>query len=342
MAGIITESELISRLARLRRLRLAALPTPLDEAPRLAEELGGPRILVKRDDLTGVAFGGNKIREFEFSLAPAVAGGYDVLVNSGGSQSNHAAQTAAAASKLGMETYLVLFRGTHPEKQGNMLLYGLHNAKVEIAGEGVPDLPKVMQRIDDLAAELRSKGRTPYVMPVGALMPEGSAGYVPAVSEMCDQLKEQGITAQQLFDCCGSGGTMAGLVLGVKYFKAPFEVIGVSVARTVDVVKPRVADMANQTAKLLEIDLTFDPEELTVYDNYIGEGYGIPTKEGIEAIRLVARTEGIILDPVYTGKTMACLMDLIRKGKLTSKDTVIFIHTGGAPGVFAYSEELIA
>ena len=329
-------------LETIPRVALANLPTPLQEAPRLSAALGGPRILIKRDDMTGLALGGNKARKLEFAMAAAKEKGANAIITTGSSQSNHASQTAAAAAKLGMETYLVLFRGTHPENQGNRLLYDIYNAKVEIAGESNLDLPKVMQRIDDLAAELRSKGRTPYVMPVGALMPEGSAGYVPAVSEMCDQLKEQGITAQHLFDCCGSGGTMAGLVLGVKYFKAPFEVIGVSVARTVDVVKPRVADMANQTAKLLEIDMTFDPEELTVYDNYIGEGYGIPTKEGIEAIRLVARTEGIILDPVYTGKTMACLMDLIHKGKLTSKDTVIFLHTGGAPGVFAYSEELIA
>ncbi|MEE9399944.1 MAG: D-cysteine desulfhydrase family protein [Dehalococcoidales bacterium] len=324
------------------RVALANLPTPLQEAPRLSAALGGPRILIKRDDLTGLALGGNKVRKLEFAMADAKKKGADVIITTGGSQSNHASQTAAAASILGMETYLVLFRGRHPEKQGNMLLYGLYNAKVEIAGESNLDLPKVMQRIDELAAELRSKGRTPYVMPVGALMPEGSAGYVPAVSEICDQLKEQGITAQYLIDCCGSGGTMAGLVLGAKYFKAPFEVIGVSVARTIDVLKPRITDNANQTAKFLEIDLTITPEELTIYDDYIGEAYGVPTKEGIEAIKLVAQTEGILLDPVYTGKTMAGLIDMIRKGKFTAKDTIIFLHTGGAPGIFAYHKELSA
>ncbi len=135
---------------------------------------------------------------------------------------------------------------------------------------------------------------------------------------------------------------MAGLVLGAKYFKAPFEVIGVSVARTLDVLEPRITDNANQTAKFLEIDLTFTPEDLTIYDDYIGEAYGVPTKEGIEAIKLVAQTEGILLDPVYTGKTMAGLIDMIRKGKFTAKDTIIFLHTGGAPGIFAYHKELSA
>ncbi|MBI4294931.1 MAG: D-cysteine desulfhydrase family protein [Chloroflexi bacterium] len=327
-------------LETMPRVTLAHLPTPLDEAPRLSAALGGPRIMIKRDDLTGLALGGNKARKLEFAMADAKQKGADVIITTGSSQSNHASQTAAAAARLGMQTYLILFRGEHPEQQGNRLLYDIYNAKVEIAGEGTADLPKVMKRIDDLAAELRSQGHTPYVMPVGALMPEGTVGYVPAVSEICNQLKELGTTAQYLVVCCGSSGTMAGLVVGAKYYQAPFEVVGMSVALKIDVLKPRVADMASKTARLLETDLAFVPEELTIYDDYIGERYGIPSKEGIAAIKLVAQTEGIILDPVYTGKTMAGLIDLVRKKKFTSKDTVIFMHTGGAPGVFAYSQEL--
>jgi len=328
--------------AAMPRVALANLPTPLQEASNLSAVLGGPRILIKRDDLTGLGLGGNKARKLEFILADAKQKGADVVITTGGSQSNHAAQTAAAAMKLGMECYLVLYRGVHPENQGNMLLYRLYNAKVEIVGEKSADLPKIMERIDRLAAELRSQGRTPYVIPIGGMMPQGTLGYALAVSEILDQLKQQQGSASYLIDCCGTGGTMAGIVLGAKYFKADFKVIGISVSAKAEVLKPRIADMASQTAQLLQAELSFKPEEITVYDDYIGESYGIPTKECIEAIKLVAQTEGIILDPVYTGKTMAGLINLVRQGRFTSKDTVIFMHTGGAAGLFAYHKELSA
>ena len=329
-------------LETIPRVALANLPTPLQEVPRLSAALDGPRILIKRDDLTGLALGGNKFRKLEFAMAEAKEKGADVVITTGGWQSNHATETAAAAAKLGMETYLVLFKGTHPEHQGNRLLCDLYGAEVEIFGDSLADQPEAMKRAEELATELRAKDRNPYVLPLGAETPAGNAGYVPAVSEICDQLRERGTSAQYLVISVGNGGTMAGLVLGAKYFKAPFQVIGISIVFKQDVVSRQIANKANQTAKLLEMDLTFDPEELTIYDDYRGEGHGIATKEGIEAIRLVARTEGIILDPLYTGKTMAGLIDLIRKGKFTAKDTVIFVHTGGIPAVFLHNKELSA
>ncbi len=325
-------------LETLPRITLAHLPTPLQEASHLSAALGGPRIFIKRDDLTGLVLGGNKARKLEFVMADAKQKGADVIITTGGTQSNHASQTAAAARKLGMEPILILWRGVHAETQGNLLLNSLLDAEVQI----IDDRSLVPKTMDDLAADLRSKGRNPYVIPTGASNPLGAVGYVNAASEICEQLKEQGLTAQYLFDAVGSFGTIAGLIVGARYFQAPFQVIGVSVARKKEELADRTANLANETAQLLEMNLTFTPDEITIYDEYVGKGYGIPTPQGIEAIRLVAQTEGIILDPVYTGKAMSGLIDLVRQGRFTPKDTIIFVHTGGAPSIFAYAKELLA
>jgi 1-aminocyclopropane-1-carboxylate deaminase/D-cysteine desulfhydrase-like pyridoxal-dependent ACC family enzyme len=242
-----------------------------------------------------------------------------------------------------MEVILLLNKGAAPEPQGPLLLSGLYGARVEIFEAGCDQEPLGQQplknkKVEELVAEARSTGRNPYVLDFA--MPLAKVGYVNEVREICDQLQEQGTTAQYLVVANGAGYTMGGLLVGAKHFKAPFEVIGVSILDKAEVAQGRTADSASGIARLLEADLTFNPEELTIYHDYIGESYGIPTKDGIEAIKLVARTEGILLDPVYTGKVMAGLIDLIGKGKFTSEDTVIFLHTGGLAKLFVYNKEL--
>ncbi len=334
---------MIPSIAKLPRVTLGNYPTPLMEARHLSAALGGPRIIIKRDDLTGLALGGNKCRKLEYVLADAQQRGIDTLITTGSSQSNHALQTAAAGRKLGMETYLVLVKGVHVETQGNLLLHNILNSEVNILDVADPSemFTTLLEKMNELADELRSKGRNPLVIPAGAEVPLGTAGWVNAAEEIGQQLKEQKIDAQYAVLALGGGGTHAGLVLGFKQLKLPLGVVGISVlyekkSKAID----EVVIMVNETAKLLALDVAVTPDEVTVYDDYIGQGYGIITDDCIEAIRLVAQMEGVFLDPVYTGKAMAGLIDLIRKGQFTPKDTVVFVHTGGLPAVFAYHQEL--
>ncbi|MBA7602526.1 L-cysteate sulfo-lyase [subsurface metagenome] len=330
-------------IARLPRVSLGNYPTPLMEARHLSAVLGGPRIIIKRDDLSGLALGGNKCRKLEYVLADAQQRGIDTLITTGSSQSNHALQTAAAGRKLGMETYLVLVKGVHVETQGNLLLHNILNSAVNIFDVADPGemFTTMLKKMNELADELRSKGRNPLVIPAGAEVPLGTAGWVNAAEEIGQQLKEQKIDAQYVVLALGGGSTQAGLVLGFKQLKLPLDVVGISVlykkkSKAID----EVVTLVNEAAKLLALDVAVTPDEVTVYDDYIGQGYGIITDDCIEAIRLVAQAEGIFLDPVYTGKAMAGLIDLIRKGQFTPKDTVVFVHTGGMPAVFAYHQEL--
>jgi len=334
---------MIPSIAKLPRVTLGNYPTPLMEARHLSAALGGPRIIIKRDDLTGLALGGNKCRKLEYVLADAQQRGIDTLISTGSSQSNHALQTAAAGRKLGMETYLVLVKGVHVETQGNLLLHNILNSAVNILDVAEPSemFTTLLKKMNELADELRSKGRNPLVIPAGAEVPLGTAGWVNAAEEIGQQLKEQKIDAQYVVLALGGGGTQAGLVLGFKQLKLPLDVVGISVlykkkSKAID----EVVTLFSETAKLLAFDVAVTPDEVTVYDDYIGQGYGIITDDCIEAIRLVAQTEGIFLDPVYTGKAMAGLIELIRKGQFTPKDTVVFVHTGGLPAVFAYQQEL--
>lgn len=312
------------------------------EAYHLSAALNGPRIIIKRDDLTGLALGGNKCRKLEYVLADAQQRGIDTLITSGSSQSNHALQTAAAGRKLGMETYLLLVKGVHVETQGNLLLQNILNSAVNIFDVADPSemFTTMLKKMNELADELRSKGRNPLVIPAGADVPLGIVGWVNAAEEIGQQLKEQKIDVQYVVLAHSRGGTQAGLVLGFKQLKLPLDVVGISVMYKKGKAIDEVVTMVNETAKLLALDVAVTPDEVTVYDDYIGQGYGIITDDCIEAIRLVAQTEGIFLDPVYTGKVMAGLIDLIRKGQFTPKDTVVFVHTGGLPAVFAYHQEL--
>lgn len=328
-------------IEELPRVSLCNLPTPLNEASRLSTRLGGPRILIKRDDLTGLAMGGNKCRMLEFLMAQAKDMSADVVIAGGEPQSNLACQVTAAARKLGMEPVLFFFKGIHSELQGNFLLDRILKADIRITGLGFDDLYRVSERMVELANELRSKGRTPYLLNFKAWTPLATVGYMLAAVEIHKQLRERGLTAQYLFLSSGSGCTQAGLILGAKYCEAPFKIVGINPSgRSLKAEKTRkIAELANGAAKLLGIDHSFKPNEIIVRDEYIGDGPA-PTKESIEAIKLVAQTEGIFLDPTYTGKAMAALIDYIRQGKIKSGQTVIFYHSGGLPAIFAYSREL--
>lgn len=330
-------------IVKLRRVVLGHWPTPLHELPGLSAALGGPRMFIKRDDLTGLALGGNKCRKLEYVLADAQERGVDTLITSGSSQSNFALQMASAARKLGMEPYLVLVKGVHVETQGNLLLHEILNSTVTILdvsdpGEMFTTMPKKM---NELADDLRSKGRNPLVIPAGAELPLGTVGWVNAAEELIQQLKDKKIDINHVVLANGGGGTQAGLFLGFKQLKVSLPVVGISVLNEKSEATDEVVRHANETAKFLGLDADIQSDEIKVYDDYIGEGYGIPTKECIEAIRLVARTEAIFLDPVYTGKAMHGLIDLIDKGYFTRKDSVLFIHTGGVAADFAYSNEFL-
>ena len=287
--------------------------------------------------------GGNKARKLEFVLADAQIKGADVLITTGSSQSNFALQMAAAGRKLGMDSILVLFKGQHPEVQGNHLLNKILGAEVRIVEGNVADLyTSIIDAMNELADELRKKGRNPYIIPAGATTPLGTIGWVAAAQEVSQQINQLGIGADYLFVPSGGGSIHVGLILGNKYNKIPLKVAGATIAFSKEECVRRFIKLGNDTAELIKWGVRITEDDLVIYDDYLGDGYGIPTKECIEAIRMVARTEGFFLDPVYTGKTMAGLIDLVRKGVFTSKDTVIFWHTGGNSALFAYHGEMLS
>ena len=333
---------MIPAIARLPRITLGNYPTPLVDAEHLSAALGGPRILIKREDLTGLALGGNKCRKLEFIIAEARQNGIDTIITTGGTQSNFALQMAAAARKFDMEPYLVLAQGAHAEVQGNLLLHDILGSNVKILELSPTQLLRgsIMEIMHRLADELTAEGRHPLVIPAGAHNILGTTAWVDAVDETWQQLQSRHIDANYLVVTNGSGSTQAGLDLGVKHLRLPTRVIGFSIFYTRDEAVADLVKIANDTARFLDFDLVFTPEEISIYDEYNGEGYGITTPECIEAIKLVARTEGIFLDPVYTGKAMAGLIDFIRQGRFTRDDTIVFFHTGGIPALFAYAQEI--
>ena len=324
-------------MEKMPRVRLAALPTPLEEAPRLRAALGGPRILVKRDDQTGLAFGGNKTRKLEYLMADALRQGADVVLTVGAAQSNHARQTAAAASKLGLRCILVLSRSQHNELQGNLLLDELLGAEVRLI-DATPGYPPATAMREFADEEVR-KGRRPYLIPGGGSNGVGALGYAQCVLEMAQQLLEAGLTADYIYVSSGSGGTQGGLMLGKRLYHASYQIVGVSPGSSAEVVRANCARAATEGAQLLGVDLKFRPEEMIVHDEYVGPGYAIPTPASDEAIRLFARAEGIILDPVYTAKAAAGMVEHVRQGRFRSDQTIVFLHTGGTPALFAYHAE---
>ncbi len=315
---------------RCPRVFIAHLPTPLEPLPRLTAELGGPQLWVKRDDQTGLATGGNKTRKLEFLVAQALAQGADTLITCGAAQSNHARQTAAAAAKFGLSCTLVLRGQEPPQPQGNLLLDRWLGAEVVWAG----DAP-LMEQLEEVAEGLRGAGRHPYVVPYGGSNPVGATGYVAAMEELLAQCAREGLHFDHIVLASSSGGTQAGLVVGARARGYTGRILGISVDPQADALKRTLAGLATATAEHLGLRLSFAPEDFDVNDRYLGGGYGVVGELEREAIRLAARTEGLLLDPVYTGRAFGGLLDLIRQGAFSPEERVLFWHTGGTAGLFA-------
>ena len=331
-------------LATQPRIALATLPTPITDATRLRDALGGaracPRILIKRDDLTSLGLGGNKARKLEYLVADALAQGATTLITTGAVQSNHARMTAAAAAVAGMRCVLVLTATTEqPAIAGNLLLDKLYGAEIRL----VPSIdPMLAVGQDDavvaeVAAEERAAGRVPYVIPVGGSSGVGVCGYVSGTAELLEQLSQSGITASRLYYASGSRGTQAGLTLGARLCDAKYRLCGVAVSAGEPEKIERAKRIANEAATRLGLPERLEFADLVTDQTQIGDGYGIPTDAALDAIRLLATTEAILLDPCYTSKAMAGMIDDIRSSEVAPSETVVFLHTGGMPALFTQS-----
>ena len=320
-----------ARIAALPRVRLALTPTPMEHAPQLSKRLGGPQIFIKRDDLTGIAFGGNKTRNLEFRLAHALSEKSDVVIVGLDLQSNSARQTVGSCNKLGLKTILVLEGSPPATIQGNLLVDYLLGADVRFAATR-QDQRRLM---DEAAAETRAQGKVPHILNDNPIFEVASAvAYIECTIECLEQLAAQGHAPTAIY-MSSAGKGQAGLVLAQKYLGGGYKVYCCSATREFDVSK-RTAGIANRAAEALGLDTRVEPEDVINYGDYVGERYGVPTDGGIEAVRLFASTEGLMLDPVYTGKCAAGMIDHIRKQRFTENDTVLFIHTGGNPAIFTY------
>ncbi|HSQ53380.1 MAG TPA: D-cysteine desulfhydrase family protein [Acidobacteriota bacterium] len=333
----LTNNSLILEHLHKHKLSFAGFPTPLQQMPRLSKVLRGPRLFVKRDDMTDLAYGGNKARKLEFLFADAKNKGADVMISVGAIQSNCACMVASASRRLGMKPVLVLV-GKQPEvPDGNLLLDKLLSADIHfITDYG----PQVDEYISKLADEYRAKGYRPYVIPAGASIPSTVPGYALAMQELVNQFKKTGEKLDAVVCACGTGGTQAGLIFGAKLLDVTAKIVGASVfASRVDA-SNTIVRLVNGAAELFDLDLSIASEDVTVFDEYIKEGYGILNKDVTKALKLVAETEGIFIDPVYTGKAMVMLMDQIKKGYFNKDDNIVFFHTGGLPALFLYRSKL--
>jgi L-cysteate sulfo-lyase len=344
--GLFSLSEIKKRIDKFPRKNLVHLPTPLQKMENLSKELGGPEIFIKRDDLTGLAFGGNKSRKLEFIIRDALDKKSDVIITWASVQSNWCLQTAAAARKFGIKPLLILFKtyDLPEEKDGNLLLDFILDAEIQIreAEKGkVVSEEYAQETIAEAVNEIREWGYNPYVAPIGGSMvggsmdkPLGAISYLNACAEMMEQAEGLGVDFNYIVHATGSGGTQAGLAVGAKALSDKIKVLGISVSEQKDVFQKDVLIIAQDTAEALDLDLSMDEEDITVLDEYIQEGYGIVNKKVSETVRLVAQKEGIFLDPVYTGKAMVGLVDLIKKGYFKKEDKIVFFHTGGTPALF--------
>jgi L-cysteate sulfo-lyase len=326
-------------IEKLPRCQLAQLPTPIEKLARLSHELSGPELLIKRDDQTGLALGGNKARKLEFLVGDALAQGADTLVTVGAAQSNHCRQTAAAAAKTGLKCELVL-NGRKPDlPNGNLLLNHLFGAT-----EHWIDRPQRAAKLRELSEQLSARGRKPYVIGVGGSNGVGATGYVVAMIELMKQLRVSGQRVDHVVFGTSSGGTQAGLELGARIAGFNGMLHGLSIDKNEPEhleYESEVAQIANECAAYIGSELHLTKADIKVVYGYMGEGYGVVGELEREAIRLMARCEGVVLDPVYAGRAFGALVDLIRKGVFQRGETVLFWHTGGAPAVFAYARELL-
>jgi len=308
------------------RIEFAHLPTKIEALPRLSAALQGPRLYVKRDDQTGLAFGGNKTRKLEYLLAEARGQEADLLITAGAVQSNHCRQTVAAASRFGFDCILVLFGDPPEPPDGNHLLFYLLGAKIVFT-----DRENVKNKLEEVYQKALKDGRKPYLIPYGGSNPTGAMGYVNAMLE----LTQQDPTPDWIIFPSSSGGTQAGMMVGGRISGYTGKILGISVDEPASALKANVAKLAADTAASLGKDWKFTEDEVLVNDDYTGGGYAVMGEPEIEAIRLFAQKEALLLDPVYTGRAAAGLIGLIRKGFFDTSDTVLFWHTGGGPALFA-------
>ena len=325
-------------LSRFPRLHFAHLPTPLEPMPRLSETLGGPQLWIKRDDCTGLSSGGNKTRKLEFLMADAIAQEADTIITQGATQSNHARQTCAISARLDLECHILLEdrTGFHDDAyayNGNVLLDQLHGASISIRPAGA-DMNAEMEALAD---KLRGEGKKPYVIPCGGSNEIGALGYVNAAMELVGQANDRSLRIDHLVHATGSAGTQAGLLVGLEAMNSGVPVYGVGVNKPKDIQEGNVHDLAQRTAVYMGLDADLVARDKVVANSdYVGDGYGLPTESMKEAVMLMARCEGILLDPVYAGKGFAGLVDLIRQGHFKQGENVVFLHTGGSVSLFAY------
>ncbi len=323
-------------LSKLPRRTYTHAHTPIERLDHLSKLLDGPTIYIKRDDLLGLAGGGNKTRKLEFLIADAIAQGADTIVTCGALQSNHCRLTLAAAVKEGLKCQLLLEEGIetsfNPDANGNNLLFKLLGAEQIKVVEHGSDMIAEMNILGD---ELTAAGRKPYLIPIGGSNELGSVGYVACAQEILQQTFDSKLVIDHVIVASGSGGTQAGLIVGFNGSSAPIKVSGINVSRPNDSQVPKIIDLVEKTTDFLHMSADTTSDSVHCYDDYVGGGYTIPTEGMIEAVQMLARTEGILLDAVYTGKVMAGMIDLIRKGVFTKDDNVLFVHTGGSPSLYA-------
>ncbi|QMM53381.1 D-cysteine desulfhydrase [Enterobacter sp. RHB15-C17] len=322
----------LQNLTRFPRLEFIGAPTPLEYLPRFSDYLGRD-IFIKRDDVTPMAMGGNKLRKLEFLAADALREGADTLITAGAIQSNHVRQTAAVAAKLGLNCVALLENpiGTRAENyltNGNRLLLDLFNVQIEMCDA----LTDPAAQLEELATRVEAQGFRPYVIPVGGSNALGALGYVESALEIAQQC-EGAVSLSSVVVASGSAGTHAGLAVGLEQLMPDVELIGVTVSRSIVDQKPKVVTLQQAVAQQLDVQAKAD---ILLWDDYFAPGYGTPNEEGLEAIKLLARLEGILLDPVYTGKAMAGLIDGITQKRFKDEGPILFVHTGGAPALFAY------
>ncbi|MBS59693.1 MAG: D-cysteine desulfhydrase [Anaerolineaceae bacterium] len=325
-------------IAKFPRLRYGHLPTPIELLKNLTAHLKGPNIWIKRDDCTGMSTGGNKTRKLEFLMAEAQAQNADIVLTIGATQSNHARQTVAFSARMGINSHILLEDRTgiddiNYRQNGNVLLDQLHGTTIEEHPAGT-DMDHAMETA---ANRLRSEGHNPYTIPGGGSNPVGALGYVNAATEIVTQANDLGVPFDHIVHATGSTGTQAGMVTGLKGTHSKIPLLGISVRSAKNIQEENVFKLAASTAELVGCPGLVSRSDVVVDSNYVGEGYGMPTDATIEAIELLAQKEGLLLDPVYSGKAMAGLIDLIRKGVFNRNENVLFLHTGGTAGLFGYT-----
>ena len=336
----LSAEELIKRINKIPKVKLAMLPTALEYLPNMSNELE-INLYIKRDDCTALAFGGNKTRHLEFIMAKAVFGDYDCILTGASSQSNWCRQTVAAANKLNLESFLVLMHGVKGrEMQGNFLLYNILGANVDVVdGEDLEEIPK---HLENKYEELIKQGRKPLLINGGFDKHDtvlAGISYANAMAEIDIQMQNNNFIADHLF-VTAANMTQAGCDLGAKIMNWPTRIQGISPVYWEMNIKKDIARICNEGAKMLDVNLEFNADMINHDNNYVGEKYGVPTPEGLKATRLLAKKEGIILDPVYTSKGFSALIDYVKKGIIKKNQNVIFIFTGGSPAVFAYNNEI--